>query len=98
MLAVIAKVKVKPEQVERFLTFLRADVEGTLREPGCVRFEVLRDEADPNVFYMYEIFKDRAAYALHQEAPYFKAFFAEAGDTLAGPPEGYFANPFMPAI
>ena len=43
--------------------------------------------AGDNVFYLYEVYRDEAAYGEHQQAPYFKAFFAEAGDTLAGAPE-----------
>src|SRR5262245_55141483 len=74
MLAVIAKVKVKLSEVERFSRFLEADVEGSLREPGCLRFDVLRDESDPTVFYLYEVYRDRAAFDLHQKQPYFTAF------------------------
>lgn len=87
MLAVLAKVMVKNGQVERFSKWLEGDAEGSLREEGCLRFDVLRDEKQPNVFWIYEVYRDHAAYAAHQEAPYFKAFFAEAGDTLEGPPE-----------
>ncbi|MGH7294344.1 MAG: putative quinol monooxygenase [Polyangiaceae bacterium] len=87
MLGLFAKVTVKPEQVERFWRHLQLDVTGTRAEPGCVRFDVLRDEEAPNVFYLYEVYRDHAAYGLHQQAPHFKAFFAEAGDTLDGPPE-----------
>lgn len=89
MLGVVAKVKVKPAEIDRFLHFIEADVRGSLTEAGCVRFDVLRDEKNANVFYLYEVYADHAAYALHAEAPYFKAFFAEAGDTLDGAPEVY---------
>lgn len=92
MLGVVAKVKVKPEEIDRFLHYIDADVRGSLKEPGCKRFDVLRDEKTPNVFYLYEVYADRTAYAQHAEAPYFKAFFAEAGDTLDGPPEVYMAS------
>lgn len=96
MLAVIAKVDVKPEQVDRFLRYLERDAEGSLGEPGCMRFDILRDEGKPSLFYIYEVYRDRAAYAVHQEAPYFKAFFAEAGDTLVGPPEIFTTNSVFP--
>lgn len=88
MLAVIAKVTVKPDQVDRFWKYLEADADGSLRhEAGCLRFDILRDDANENVYFIYEVYRDAAAYAVHQEAPYFKAFFAEAGDTLACAPE-----------
>lgn len=96
MLGVFAKVTVKPNEVERFLHHLEADASGSLEESGCVRFDVLRDAANPNVFYLYEVYRDRDAYAVHQEAPYFKAFFAEAGDTLDGAPEVHMAEAVLP--
>ena len=96
MLAVIAKVTVKLELVPRFLHFLEADAEGSLSEPGCVRFDVLRDEKTSSVFWIYEVYRDHAAYAAHQKAPYFQAFFAEAGDTLAAPPEVFTTTTVFP--
>jgi quinol monooxygenase YgiN len=92
MLGVFAKVTVKPDEIERFLKHIDADVRGTRNEPGCVRFDVLRDDSKPNVFYLYEVYRDRAAYAAHNEAPHFKAFFAEAGDTLDGAPDVHIAS------
>ncbi|HEY8090378.1 MAG TPA: putative quinol monooxygenase [Polyangiaceae bacterium] len=97
MLGLFAKVTVKPDLVERFWKHLLLDVEGSRAEPGCLRFDVLRDEKAANVFYLYEVYRDHAAYGRHQEAPYFKAFFAEAGDTLAAPPEIHTAEVVSPA-
>jgi quinol monooxygenase YgiN len=87
MLALFAKVTVKPELVDRFWKYLEADAIGSRGEEGCIRFDILRDEKAANVFYLYEVYLDHAAYGAHQEAPYFKQFFAEAGDTLAVAPE-----------
>jgi quinol monooxygenase YgiN len=97
MMALFAKVTVKPGEVERFLKYLEADWRGSLGEEGCIRFDVLRDGSDPHVFYLYEVYTDDAAYERHKEAPYLKAMFAEAGDTFACPPEGYRATPLWPS-
>ncbi len=86
MLGVVAKLTVKPGQFEKFWKYLEADATGSRAEPGCLRFDVLRDSASPHVIHLYEVYRDRLAFAAHQEAPYFKAFFAEAGDTLAEAP------------
>jgi quinol monooxygenase YgiN len=96
MLGILAKVTVKPELVDRFWKYLEADVVGSRAEPGCVRFDVLRDQTASNVYWLYEVYRDRSAYEQHQQAPYFKAFFAEAGDTLAGAPEVHMAD-MLPA-
>lgn len=97
MYALFAKLTVKPEQIDRFLKYLEADVVGTRKEPGCTHFDVVRDEKTSNVFYVYEVYSDRAAYAEHKNAPYFQAFFSEAGDTLAAPPEGFFGDTILGA-
>ncbi len=48
------------------------------REPGCLRFDVLTPTEDggaPQVF-LYEIYRDRAAFDLHLESEHYKAFDA----------------------
>jgi autoinducer 2-degrading protein len=96
MLGVFAKVTVKPQLVNRFWQYLEADATGSRQEPGCLRFDILRDDERSNVFYLYEVYRDKAAYAAHQQAPYFKAFFAEAGDTLDGAPEVHMTTVVSP--
>ena len=38
----------------------------TRTEPGCLIFNVSQDSEDPNKFYVYEEFIDRAAFDAHQ--------------------------------
>ncbi len=87
MIAILATLKVKLAERARFLKYLEADGVGSLEEPGCLRFDILEDASDPSCFCIYEVYRDEAAYATHQEAPYFKEFFSAAGDTLDGAPE-----------
>ncbi|MGH3165302.1 MAG: putative quinol monooxygenase [Trebonia sp.] len=54
-------------------------------EPGSLRFEVLGDESDPDVFYLNESYADAEAFNAHASGPYFGAFFAEAGTYAKGP-------------
>ena len=96
MIALFARVRIKPEAVDRFLRYLEADLRGSLQEEGCVRFDVLRDEAEPSLFYLYEVYVDDAAYELHKKAPYFQAMFSEVGDAFAAPPEGFRGVSILP--
>jgi (4S)-4-hydroxy-5-phosphonooxypentane-2,3-dione isomerase len=96
MMFLFARVKIKPGSVDRFLEYLEADQRGSLDEEGCLRFEVSRDEGDPHVFYLYEVYVDDDAYGRHKQAPYFQAMFTEAGDTFAGPPEGHRGTVLLP--
>ena len=61
MLAIWVKVRVKADQRTRFLEAIEADALGSERdEPGCLRFNVLQDERDENVYYFYEVYADQA--------------------------------------
>ena len=67
----------KPGRVEAFLEAARLDAEGSVgREPGCRRFDILRDPALPDRVYFYEVYDDEAAFERHREMAHFKTYFA----------------------
>jgi autoinducer 2-degrading protein len=81
------KVRVKPEERERFLKAIEVDALGSEGdEPGCMRFNVLHDQQDANVYYFYEVYRDEAAIEAHRAAPHY-AVWRAAADTLDGPPQ-----------
>jgi autoinducer 2-degrading protein len=85
MVAILVKVKVKPEGRQRFLKAIEVDALGSERdEPGCLRFNVLQDAQDENTYYFYEVYKDEAALEAHRAAPHY-AVWRAAADTLDGP-------------
>jgi autoinducer 2-degrading protein len=87
MLAIWVKVRVKADQKQRFLKAIEEDALGSERdEPGCLRFNVLQDEKDENVYYFFEVYKDAAALEEHRKAPHYATWRA-AADTLDGPTE-----------
>ena len=92
MLAIWVKVRVKPEGRERFLKAIEVDALGSERdEPGCMRFNVLQDAQDQNVYY-----RDEAALETHRAAPHFAAWQA-AADTLDGAPQATRCQTVFPA-
>ena len=87
MLAIWVKVRIKPEERQRFLKAIETDALGSERdEPGCVRFTVLQDEQEENVHYFFEVYRDQAALEAHRAAPHY-AVWRAAADTLDRPPE-----------
>ena len=52
-------------------------------ERGCSRFEVCRDPARPECVFLYEVYKDRAAFEAHLAAAHFKAFDAATKEMIA---------------
>jgi (4S)-4-hydroxy-5-phosphonooxypentane-2,3-dione isomerase len=97
MLAIWVKVRIKPEQRQRFLDAIEVDALASERdEPGCLRFNVLQDAQDGDVYYFYEVYRDEAALEAHRASPHYDVWRA-AADTLDGPPEATRCHPVFPA-
>ena len=97
MIAKWVRVKIKPEMRQRFLDAIEVDALGSEQdEPGCVRFNVLQDVADENVYYFYEVYVDEAAVDAHRAAPHY-AVWQDAADTLAEPTERIECRSVFPA-
>ena len=98
MLAMWVKVRVKPEGRERFLKAIEVDADGSERdEPGCMRFNVLHDQQDPNVYYFFEVYRDEAALEAHRQTPHFKLYFEKTQPWLVAPPERRFGKNVIPS-
>src|SRR5258705_1577467 len=97
MLAIWVKVKIKAAMRDKFLKAIEVDAlrsEGD--EPGCLRFNVLQDEKDENVYYFYEVYKDQAALEAHRNTPHY-AIWRGVADVLEGPTEPTRCKPVFPA-
>ena len=72
MLVLAVKFELKPEYREEFLEASLDDARGANHdEPGCLRFDVIQDEKDPNRVFFYEAYTDQAAFDAHVKAPHF---------------------------
>jgi (4S)-4-hydroxy-5-phosphonooxypentane-2,3-dione isomerase len=88
MFVTLVHVHVKPAHVEAFIDATRANHEASVREPGNVRFDVLRSVDDPNRFILYEWYADEAAAAAHKETAHYAAWRDAVADWLAEPRQG----------
>jgi autoinducer 2-degrading protein len=89
---------VQPERRADFVKIAQKTGRDSLaNEPGSLRFEVLSDESDPDVFYLNEAYADAEAFNAHANGPYFGAFFAEASTYAEGPTWLMKANVLTPA-
>ena len=80
----LVEVSVKPERLADFLDLIKYDAEHSENdEPGCVRFDVLRDNDNPTRFFYYEVYKDEAARLAHRETPHFAKYAAESADMFS---------------
>jgi autoinducer 2-degrading protein len=98
MLANLIKVRIKPEMRQRFLEAIEIDALGSERdEPGCLRFHVLQDQEDENLYYFYEVYRHEAALAAHREMPHYAVWRSAAAEALDGPTEATHTNTVFPA-
>src|SRR5215471_10760206 len=100
MFAVVVPLKVKPEMREKFLAAALDDSTCSVRdEPGCLRFDVLQDNADPNHFFFYEVYRDEDAFAAHSSGTYahFTRWRAAAAEVLEGPTNATRTTTIFPA-
>ncbi|HXG50658.1 MAG TPA: putative quinol monooxygenase [candidate division Zixibacteria bacterium] len=97
MLILQVTIEVKPEHVEEFLEAARYDAEHSEKdEPGCLRFDVIRDRENPNRFYFYEVYRDEAALEAHRRSPHFKHYQERTRSWLAASPERRFGTNVVP--
>jgi autoinducer 2-degrading protein len=83
MYVALVHVHVKPDRVADFREMIRANHEGTLGEPGCLRFDVAQSKADPTRFVLWEWYLDEEAAANHKTTPHYLAFKTAASDMMA---------------
>ena len=72
MISIFVTIQVKPEFINQFKEASFGDSQGAVRdEPGCFRFDILKDDSDPNRIHLYEIYEDQAAIEAHRNAPHY---------------------------
>jgi len=83
MFVLVVNIRIKPENVERFMPMVLENAREARKEPGCKQFDVLVDREDKTKVMLYEIYKDEKAFEVHQQTPHFKKYLAEAVPLLA---------------
>jgi quinol monooxygenase YgiN len=74
----MGKLVARPGRRSEVLEFLRWDAEvARAEEPGTLRFDVWEVPGEPDAFYLYEAYVDRAAFDQHMRGEPFKRFMAE---------------------
>ena len=79
---------VKPEAVDRFIAATLDNARNTRKEPGNLRFDVLRAEDDPNRFLLYEVYVVKDDLAKHQQTEHYLRWKNAVADWMAQPRQG----------
>jgi quinol monooxygenase YgiN len=82
-----ASITPKPEHVADVEALMRDMVSQTRKEPGNLRYDLLRRADGAPGFYLYETYVDEAAVQAHRESAHFVAYRAKIGAWVTEPPE-----------
>jgi quinol monooxygenase YgiN len=88
MYVVAVTVFVKGEQVESFIEASLHNARNTRKEPGNLRFDVLRAEDDPNRFLFYEAYMSKDDFVKHQQTAHYLTWKSTVADWMAQPRVG----------
>ncbi len=79
---------IKPDHIDEFIDATHSNHEASIREPGNLRFDVIRSVEDPNRFVLYEWYVDEAAAKAHKATPHYDAWREATADWFAEPRYG----------
>jgi autoinducer 2-degrading protein len=96
MIVRIIDVYVHDKDIEAFKTATVKNHEGTIQEPGALRFDVLQDEADPTHFILYEVYRDDQATLDHKETNHYQQWRNTVADMMARPRSSVACSPLAP--
>lgn len=81
--AIAVTFHIKPENADQFCArVLQQAADSVQKEPGCFQFDVLRDESNQNIFFLYETYANAAALDDHRQTPHFANFSQTVADWI----------------
>jgi quinol monooxygenase YgiN len=95
MFIVAVTIFVKPDKVEAFRDAILDNAKNTRLEAGNLRFDVSQGEEDPTRFLLYEVYRDKAGHASHQQTPHYLRWKETVADWMAQPRQGFKCAPIF---
>lgn len=93
----LVHVRVKPESVAAFIEATRANHEGSVKEPGNRRFDILQSPDDPTRFVLYEAYASAEDAAAHKQTTHYLAWREQVAPMMAEPRRGESMSCLFPA-
>lgn len=85
MILLIVQAHVKPDAIETFRQASLENAAASIREPGCLRFDVAQLHDDPTRFVLYEAYRDAAGHAAHRETAHYQKWRDAVNPLMAEP-------------
>ena len=89
MIVTFVHVWVKKEYLEEFVKATIENHKQSVKEPGNLRFDILRDANDPTKFVFYEAFESENAVIAHKDTQHYLKWRNTVADWMARPREGH---------
>lgn len=77
---IVAILTARPGKADDLQALLSGMLAPSRAEPGNLRYDLWRDQADPARFVLDELYTDNAAIAAHRATPHFQDYLARIGD------------------
>lgn len=85
MIVRIITVYVKSANTEEFEHETTLNHEGSVKESGVLRFDVLRDAEEAGRYVLYEVYRDNEAIAAHKETAHYARWKQAVEPMMAAP-------------
>ena len=84
--SLIVDFEVKDGMMEQFLPVMKENARASVaNEPGCLQFDVLQVQGEPNRVVLFEVYQDEAAFQAHMKMPHLAAFLEKARPMMGKP-------------
>ena len=82
-LTIVAKILAKEEKREQVKTELLKLIPVTLKEEGCINYDLHQDNEDPNLFLFYENWTNRELWQKHMANSHLKTYMKATEGAVA---------------
>ncbi|MBW3586006.1 MAG: antibiotic biosynthesis monooxygenase [Cyanobacteria bacterium 0813] len=86
-LRVVARLAAFPDKVAELKSLLLSIMEPTRKEQGCIKYELLQNQADPTDFTFVEEWESAALLELHLGSTHIQAAVQKLEGLAVGPPD-----------
>jgi len=96
MIVRVIDVYVQEQSIEEFKEATVKNRQGSIQEPGVLRFDILQSESDPNHFILYEVYRDEQATKDHKETVHYQRWREAVEPMMARKRESAACRPVAP--
>lgn len=89
-------VRVIPDRIDEFIKATIENHEGSVKEPGNLRFDVARQAEDPAIFLIYEAYRSEEDAIAHKSTPHYLKWRDLVAGMMAEPRKGVRYNIIRP--